>query len=57
MFGTLSIYDYDLTQKQNHDYHKLKDVKEKCKVEKIKKNPGRLIDIKALGIHNIFEKE
>jgi hypothetical protein len=57
MFGKPSIHDYDLTKKQNDHYHKWKDIQEKSEIEKIKKNPGRLISMKMHNIFDILGKE
>jgi hypothetical protein len=57
MFGKPSIYNYDLTKKQNDNYQKWRDKQEKNEIEKVKKNQGMLISIKMPDIFDILGKE
>jgi hypothetical protein len=57
MFGKPSIYDYNFTKKQNHDYHQWGDIREKSEKEKIKKNLSGLISMKIPNTYDILNKE
>jgi predicted aldo/keto reductase-like oxidoreductase len=57
MFDALSIYDYDLTQKQNYCFQQWRERQRKCEEKKRKKDAFMIVSMKPTSGMDLLRKE